>query len=188
MYNKPPQRGIIAHFTAIAADAGLPVCVYNVPGRTGSNIEAATTLALADVPGIFAVKEASGNLGQIEEIIRGCPAHFTVLSGDDSFTLPVMVAGGHGVVSVTSNATPKAMANLVNLCAAGDFAGARELHHTLSAWMHAAFVESNPMPAKAALAMLGRIRNVLRLPLVPLREDLAPVVRAALVKAGALAS
>lgn len=187
MYNKPPQRGIIAHFKAIAAQTDLPICVYNVPGRTGSNIEAATTLALAEVPGIFAVKEASGNIGQIDEIIRQRPDHFVVLSGDDSLTLPVMVAGGDGVVSVTSNATPKAMARLVEHCAAGRLDDARQTHGRLAAWMHAAFIESNPIPVKAALALMSRIRNVVRLPLVPLREELTPVVRAALVEAGALA-
>ena len=188
MYNKPPQRGIVAHFRAVAESAGLPVVVYNVPGRTASNIEATTTLALAAIPGIVAVKEASGNLTQIDEIIRGRPADFAVLSGDDSFTLPVMVAGGDGVVSVTSNATPRAMATLVEQCAAGNFIGARATHQKLAAWMHAAFIESNPIPAKAALALMGRIQNVLRLPLVPLREELTPTVRAALVAAGALSA
>jgi len=188
MYNKPPQRGIIAHFRAIAESAGLPVVVYNVPGRTASNIEATTTVALAAIPGIVAVKEASGNLAQIDEIIRGRPAGFAVLSGDDSFTLPVMVAGGDGVISVTSNATPRAMATLVEQCAAGDFIGARATHQKLAAWMHAAFIESNPIPAKAALALMSRIQNVVRLPLVPLREELTPTVRAALVAAGALSA
>jgi 4-hydroxy-tetrahydrodipicolinate synthase len=186
MYNKPPQRGIVAHFRAIAESAGLPVVVYNVPGRTASNIEAVTTLALADIPGIVAVKEASGNLAQIDEIIRHRPEHFSVLSGDDNLTLAVMAAGGDGVVSVVSNAAPKAMATLVNCMAARDVDGARAEHARLAPWMHAAFVESNPMPVKAALAMQSRIQNVLRLPLVPLREDLHGTVRAALAHAGAL--
>lgn len=186
MYNKPPQRGIIAHFKAIAESAGLPVCVYNVPGRTASNIEAATTLALAEVPNIVAVKEASGNLSQIDEIIRHRPAHFSVLSGDDSFTLSVMASGGDGIVSVVSNATPKQMASLVNAAAAGDYAKARQEHARLAPWMSAAFIESNPIPVKAALAMMGKIQNVVRLPLVPLREDLTATVRAALATAGAL--
>ena len=188
MYNKPPQRGIIAHFRAIADAAGLPVCVYNVPGRTASNIEPATTLALADVPSIVAVKEASGNLAQIDEIIRRRPPHFSVLSGDDSFTLAVMGAGGDGVVSVISNAVPKAMSQLCERAAKGDFAGARTAHAKLASWMSAAFVESNPIPVKAAMAMLGRMQNVLRLPLVPLRDELAPIVRRALADAGAMPS
>lgn len=186
MYNKPPQRGLIAHFTAIAGEAGLPTVVYNVPGRTASNIEAATTLALAGVPGIVGVKEASGNLLQIDEIIRHRPAHFSVLSGDDNVTVAVMAAGGDGVVSVVSNATPKRMSRLVELAAKGDFAGARAEHARLAAWMHAAFIESNPIPAKAALALLGRAQNVVRLPLVPLRAELTATVRQALVDAGAL--
>ena len=187
MYNKPPQRGIIAHFRAITDSTDLPVIVYNVPGRTGSNIEARTTLALAEIPSIIAVKEASGNLGQIMDIIRDRPERFSVLSGDDSLTLAVMAAGGDGIVSVVSNATPKPMARLVECCRSGDFAAARALHEQLTPWMRAAFIESNPIPVKAALAMLGRARNVLRLPLVPLRDELAPDVRAALVTAGALA-
>lgn len=187
MYNKPPQRGLIAHFQAVADATELPVVVYNVPGRTGGNIEARTTLALAQVPHIVGIKEASGNLGQIMDILRERPPAFSVLSGDDAFTLAVMAGGGDGVISVVSNATPAAMARLVERCRAGDFAGARALHERLTPWMHAAFIESNPIPVKAALAMLGRARNVLRLPLVPLRDELAPTVRAALVSAGALA-
>ena len=187
MYNKPPQRGIVAHFRAITDAVDLPVIVYNVPGRTGSNIEARTTLALAEIPSIIAVKEASGNLGQIMDIIRDRPDGFSVLSGDDSLTLAVMAAGGDGIISVVSNATPGSMARLVECCRAGDFAGARALHERLTPWMRAAFIESNPIPVKAALAMLGRAANVLRLPLVPLRGELAGEVRAALVAAGALA-
>lgn len=187
MYNKPPQRGIIAHFHAIADAVDTPTIVYNVPGRTGSNIEARTTLALAEIPSIIAVKEASGNLGQIMEIIRERPERFSVLSGDDALTLAVMAAGGDGIISVVSNVTPAKMARLVECCRAGDFAGARTIHEQLSPWMRAAFIESNPIPVKAALAMLGRAGNVVRLPLVPLREELSADVRAALVTAGALA-
>lgn len=187
MYNKPPQRGIVAHFRAIAEATDLPIVVYNVPGRTGSNIEAETTLALAEVPNIIAVKEASGNLTQIMEIIRNRPDEFAVLSGDDALTLAVMAAGGDGIVSVISNATPRAVALLTEQCRAGDFAAARETHECLTPWMRAAFIESNPIPVKAALAMMGRVRNVLRLPLVPLAERHEPAVRASLVAAGALA-
>jgi 4-hydroxy-tetrahydrodipicolinate synthase len=187
MYNKPPQRGIIAHFEKIAAATDLPVIVYNVPGRTGSNIEAKTTLALAKVPNIAAVKEASGNLSQITEILRDRPDHFSVLSGDDEMTLAVMTAGGDGVISVVSNATPKAMSQLCNVLAKGDYAGARRLHFQLLAWMKAAFVESNPIPVKAAMAMLEKMENKLRLPLVPLDEKHTEQVRSALKAAGALA-
>ncbi|HEX6943100.1 MAG TPA: 4-hydroxy-tetrahydrodipicolinate synthase [Gemmatimonadaceae bacterium] len=184
MYNKPPQRGIVAHFRAIADAVDLPIVVYNVPGRTGSNIEARTTIELARLAGIVAVKEASGNVGQIADIIRDRPAGFSVLSGDDSLTLPVMALGGEGVISVTSNATPRLMAQLCDACAANDFGAARTLHRKLQPWMAAAFVEPNPIPAKAALAMMGMIENVLRLPLVPLSEGSVSVVQAALVAAG----
>ena len=186
MYNKPPQRGILAHFRAIADAVSLPIIIYNVPGRTGSNIEAKTTLALAADPRFIAVKEASGNLGQIVDIIRDRPEHFSVLSGDDALTLAVMAHGGDGIISVVSNATPKAMASLVDRMASGNDQGARDLHLQLTPWMQAAFVESNPLAAKAALAMMGRIQNVLRLPLVPLAAAHEPVVRDALRVAGAL--
>jgi len=186
MYNKPPQRGIVEHFRKIADATDLPIIVYNVPGRTGSNIEAKTTLELAKIGNVVAVKEASGNLGQITDIIRDRPQSLSVLSGDDEMTLAVMSAGGDGVISVISNATPKAMAQLCDAGLRGDFAAARKLHFQLLAWMRAAFVESNPIPVKAAMAMLGRMENRLRLPLVPLAETHVESVRAALRAAGAL--
>ena len=183
MYNKPPQRGLLAHFRAIADATDLPVIVYNVPGRTSSNIEAKTTLALAEHPRIVAVKEASGSLPQILEIIRGAPKGFQVLSGDDALTLPVMSAGGTGVISVVSNIAPGPMSRLVDACAAKRFDEARKIHERLLPLMSAAFVESNPIPAKAAMAMLGRMENVLRLPLVPLDERHEALLRAALDEA-----
>ena len=186
MYNKPPQRGIVEHFRAVAEATDLPIVAYNVPGRTGSNIEAATALRLAELPNIVAIKEASGNLAQVDEILRHRPAHFAVLSGDDALTLAMMAAGADGVISVTSNATPAAMAQLVDACLAGDLATARTLHGRLVPWMSAAFVESNPLPVKAALAMLGRVENVLRLPLVPMDARHEATVRDALRAAGAL--
>ncbi|HJU90237.1 MAG TPA: 4-hydroxy-tetrahydrodipicolinate synthase [Gemmatimonadaceae bacterium] len=186
MYNKPPQRGIIAHFKAIAEAVELPIVVYNVPGRTGSNIETKTTLTLAQVPGIVGVKEASGNLSQIMDIIRERPPHFSVLSGDDGFTLAVMAAGGDGIISVISNATPRAVVRLVENARDGDFEGARNIHECLTPWMHAAFIESNPLPVKAALAMMGRIKNVLRLPLVPMMDTHESVLRSALQRAGTI--
>jgi len=186
MYNKPPQRGIIAHFQQIADATDLPIIVYNVPGRTGSNIEAKTTLALAKVNHIIAVKEASGNMTQILDILRDRPAHFSVLSGDDEMTLGILVAGGDGVISVVSNATPRKMAQLCDVAARGDFAAAKRLHFELLPWMRAAFIESNPMPVKAGMAMLGKMDNRLRLPLVPLDEKHADAVRGALRHAGAL--
>lgn len=186
MYNKPPQRGLVAHFSAIADATDLPVIIYNVPGRTGSNIEATTTLALAELPTIIGIKEASGNMSQIFAILRDRPADFSVLSGDDILTLPIMAAGGDGVISVTSNVTPKLMAALVEACADGAMPAAREAHAALVPWMNAAFIEANPLPAKAALAMLGLIDNNLRLPLVPLARQHEAAVRSALVAAGAI--
>ena len=186
MYNKPPQRGIIAHFERIADATDLPIVVYNVPGRTGSNIEPKTTLALAKMKNIAAVKEASGNLGQITEILRERPDGFTVLSGDDEMTLAIMAAGAEGVISVVSNATPKKMVELCRAAAEGDFTLAKTLQFQLLPWMRAAFVESNPIPVKAAMAMLGKMDNRLRLPLLPLDEKHVEAVRLALGSAGAL--
>jgi len=186
MYNKPPQRGIVAHYRAIAEAVDLPIVVYNVPGRTGSNIEARTTLEMSKIPGIAAVKEASGNLSQIADIIAGRSPEFSVLSGDDEMTLPVMALGGDGIVSVISNVTPKLMSQLCDEMRKGNTAGAREIHFRLLQWMRAAFIESNPLPAKAALAMMNRAKNVLRLPLVPMHASNEPAVKSALQKAGAV--
>jgi 4-hydroxy-tetrahydrodipicolinate synthase len=186
MYNKPPQRGIVAHFLAIAEAVELPIVVYNVPGRTGSNIEAATTLELAKHPRIASVKEASGSLPQITDVIAGKPRDFTVLSGDDELTLPILALGGDGLISVISNVVPKLMTELVRLGRAGRIDEARAVHVRLLPWMRAAFIESNPLPVKAALAMMGRMQNVLRLPLVPMAESKSETVRAALERAGAL--
>jgi 4-hydroxy-tetrahydrodipicolinate synthase len=186
MYNKPPQRALQHHFRTIADAVDIPIMLYNVPGRTGVNMTAATTLALAEVPNIFAVKEASGDLAQMMDILADRPSTFSVFSGDDSFTLALMAAGAEGVVSVVSNATPRRMTALVEKAREGNFAAAAGEHFALWPWMHAAFVESNPIPVKAALAMMGRIRNVLRAPLLPLAATHELVVRSALQKAGAL--
>jgi 4-hydroxy-tetrahydrodipicolinate synthase len=187
MYNKPPQRGIVAHYRTISEAVDLPIVVYNVPGRTGSNIEAKTALEIAKIPRIVAVKEASGQLSQIADIIAGRPNGLAVLSGDDELTLAVMALGGDGIVSVVSNVAPRLMAELCNHMRAGDVSAAREIHFRLLPLMRAAFVESNPIPVKAALASMGRMKNVVRLPLVPLAEVHSAAVRAALVKAGAVA-
>lgn len=186
MYNKPPQRGIIAHFHAVADAAPVPVVLYNVPGRTASNMLPATTLALAEHQNIVAMKEASGNPAQIDEIIRGRPAEFAVLSGDDGLTLAVMSAGGEGVISVISNVVPRLCAALCASAVSGDWSRARSLHHQLAPLVDAAFIESNPIPVKAALAMLGRLQNVLRLPLVPLDGRHEDALRIALRRAEAL--
>jgi 4-hydroxy-tetrahydrodipicolinate synthase len=186
MYNKPPQRGLLAHFRAIADAAPLPVIVYNVPSRTAINITAETTLALAEHPQIVGIKEASADLAQITEILRGRPPRFSVLSGDDAFTLAVVAEGGDGVVSVASNATPRLMTELVTAARGGEIEIARAAHMRLAPWVRAAFVESNPIPVKAALHLMGRMGPTLRLPLVPLDERHIPLVRASLATAGAL--
>jgi 4-hydroxy-tetrahydrodipicolinate synthase len=178
-YNKPTQAGYYAHFRAVA-EVGLPVMLYNVPGRTASNIEPATQLRLAELPNIVAVKEASGSLGQIMEIIRNRPREFRVLAGDDAIAVAVVAMGGDGVVSVVSNETPGLMRSIVDAALAGDFVRARELHYKLLPLMNANFIESNPIPVKAAMSMMGLIEENYRLPMVPInagnREKLQKVV------------
>ena len=186
MYSRPPQRGISLHFRTIADAVDLPLVLYNVPGRTGCNIEAATTIELAAHRNIVGTKEASGMLSQITDILVGRPAGFVVLSGDDELTLPICVLGGDGLISVASNAAPRLISELVRKARAGDVSGARELHLRALPLMRAATVESNPIPIKAALTMLGHFEPVLRSPLVRLDSKHEPVVRSALQHAGAL--
>jgi 4-hydroxy-tetrahydrodipicolinate synthase len=188
MYNKPPQRALVAHFRAIADACDLPIVIYNVPGRTAINLEARTCLELAADPRFCAVKEASGNLAQIATIIRERPSHFSVLSGDDGLTLSVMAHGGDGVISVVSNIAPRPVAQLCEALRRGDLAAARTLDATLAPLIDAAFVESNPIPAKAMLALMGRMTDTLRLPLVPLAEQYRDRVRNAMRAAGLLDS
>jgi len=166
-YNKPTQAGLVAHYEAIAASTSLPIVLYNVPGRTGCNIEPATVRRLAAVPNIVAVKEASGNMTQISDICRQAPGDFIVLSGDDAMTVPAMAVGASGVISVVSNVSPAAMVAMVEAAERGDFAAARDAHARLLPLMLVSFVESNPIPVKAALAMMGLVEEVYRLPLVP---------------------
>lgn len=171
-YNKPTQEGLYAHFRAIAeAVDGLPVVIYNVPGRTSSNIAAETTLRLArDVENIVAVKEASGDLSQIMEILRSRPEGFRVISGDDSLTLALIALGGEGLISVASNEAPSLMSQLNDLALAGNWDEARKLHYRLLPLMEANFIESSPGPVKAAMALMGLLEENLRLPLVPVQE------------------
>ncbi len=171
-YNKPTQEGLLAHFRAVAeAVAPLPVMMYNVPGRTASNIQAATTLKLArEVPNIVAIKEASGDFAQIMAILRERPAGFRVLSGDDAVTLPLMALGADGIVSVVSNEVPDLMARLADLALAGRWDDARALHFRLLPLMEVNFIESSPGPVKAAMAMLGLLEEQFRLPLVPIKD------------------
>jgi 4-hydroxy-tetrahydrodipicolinate synthase len=166
-YNKPTQDGLVKHYETIAAGTSLPVIVYNVPGRTGCNVEPRTLARLAAVPTIVGVKEASGNMTQICEVMRVVPDDFIVLSGDDAMALPVMAIGGRGVISVASNVVPGAMAALVEAAERGDFAAARSAHQRLIKFMLVNFVESNPIPVKAAMAMLGLLEEHYRLPMVP---------------------
>ncbi|HXY20991.1 MAG TPA: 4-hydroxy-tetrahydrodipicolinate synthase, partial [Gemmatimonadales bacterium] len=171
-YNKPTQEGLLAHFGAVAkAVAPLPVMMYNVPGRTSSNIQAATTLKLArEVSNIVAIKEASGDLAQIMAILRDRPAGFRVLSGDDAVTLPLMALGADGIVSVVSNEVPDLMARLADLALAGAWDEARALHYRLLPLMEVNFIESSPGPVKAAMAMMGLLEEQFRLPLVPVKD------------------
>ena len=187
-YNKPTQDGLYAHFRAVAESIGdLPVVIYNVPGRTSSNITAQTTLRLArDVPNIVAVKEASGNLSQIMEILRDRPDNFRVLSGDDSFTFPLLALGAEGLISVAANEAPALMSQMINLALQGDWLEARELHYRLLPLMEVNFIESSPGPVKAALAMMGLIEESYRLPLVPISEQSKTKLRSVLGELGLL--
>jgi len=173
-YNKPDQRMLEAHYRTVADEGGLPVVVYNVPGRTSCNVDATTLLRLAEHPGIIAVKEASANLEQIMTILRDRPAGFSVLSGDDSWTYSLLALGGDGVISVASNEIPAEMARLCALARAGDWTGARALHERLLDLMRINFISPNPVPVKAALAEMGLISDVLRQPLLPLADELRP--------------
>jgi 4-hydroxy-tetrahydrodipicolinate synthase len=181
-YNKPTQEGLYRHFKAIAESTDLPIVVYNVPGRTGSNVEPATLARLAEIANIVGVKEASGNISQMCEVCHAVPDGFIVLAGDDAITLPLMAVGGRGVVSVVSNEMPAEMVTLVETAEQGDFAGARAVHDRLLPLMQVNFVESNPIPVKAAMAAMGLIEETYRLPMCPprseSREKIARVLRA----------
>jgi 4-hydroxy-tetrahydrodipicolinate synthase len=166
-YNKPTQEGLYQHFKAIAGGTRLPIMLYNVPGRTGVNMDVKTVVRLAEIPNVVAVKEASANVVQMSEIIAATPDEFLLLSGDDPLTVAVMAIGGAGVVSVASNEAPAEMAQIVELCEKGDYASARKLHHWLFPLIQVNFVESNPIPCKAAMAAMGLIEESYRLPLVP---------------------
>jgi 4-hydroxy-tetrahydrodipicolinate synthase len=180
-YNKPTQEGLYQHFGAIAEAVGIPLILYNVPGRTASNIEARTALRLAgDIPSIAGVKEASGNLAQIMTILKNRPAGFGVWSGDDNLTLPLIALGADGIISVAANEVPSEFAAMVRFGLKGKYEKAREVHYRLLDLMNANFVESNPIPVKAALAMMGLAEDHCRLPLTPLSDPARPVMEAAL--------
>jgi len=175
-YNKPTQEGLYQHFKAIAAAVELPIILYSVQGRTGVNIEPATVQRLAHIPNIAGIKEASGSVGQMAAILNTAPESFLVLSGDDALTLPLLALGGHGVISVVSNEIPAEMARMVRLALRGDFEGARQLHRRYHPLMEINFVESNPIPVKAAMAEMGLLEAAWRLPLVaPKVENMARI-------------
>ncbi len=164
-YNKPTQEGMYLHYRAIAESTDLPIVVYNVPGRSGVNVEPSTLARLAAIPNIVAVKEASGNITQMCEICRVVPPEFVVLSGDDAVTLPLMAIGGKGVISVASNEIPAEMVQMVQAASRGDFAAARAVHTRILPLMQVNFVESNPIPVKAAMAAMGLVEESYRLPM-----------------------
>ena len=166
-YNKPTQDGLVRHYETVASRTRLPIVLYNVPGRTGCNVEPRTVARLAAVPNIVGVKEASGNMTQMCEVVRLVPDDFIVLSGDDALTLPLMAVGGRGIISVASNVAPGEMVRMVEAAERGDFTAARAAHQKLMRLMLVNFVESNPIPVKAAMAMLGLLEERYRLPMVP---------------------
>jgi len=183
-YNKPTQEGIYQHYRALAESTDLPIIVYNVPGRTGSNILPETLLRLAEIPNIAGVKEASGDISQIGEICTRAPARFRIFSGDDSLTLPVIALGGHGIISVASNEAPGMMAQFAAACLEGRWEEARNWNRKLYPLMKVNFIESSPIPVKAALSMMGKIQEVYRLPLVRISEGARGKVASILTSLG----
>ena len=185
-YNKPTQEGLYQHFKTIAESTDLPVILYNVPSRTSSNIEPATVARLAEIPNIIGIKEASGSITQQMEVLRVVPPDFRVLSGDDAFTFPLMALGGVGVISVVSNEIPKQITSLVHLLLDGKYDDARKLNAKLLPLMQANFIETNPIPVKAALAMMGKIKEVYRLPMCPMKPENRAKLEKALAAQGLL--
>ena len=187
-YNKPTQEGQYRHFKAIAEAVGdKPIILYNVPGRTGSNLEPATLARLAEIPNIVGVKEACGNMTQIAEAINSVPETFLVLSGDDAVTLPVIALGGVGVISVASNEIPHEMATMTRAALNNDWAAARSIHRKYLPLMQANFIESSPLPVKAVLAMMGKIEENYRLPLLPMRRDTRSKLQRVITEVGLIA-
>jgi len=186
-YNKPTQEGLVQHFTAIAKAVPLPIVVYSIQGRTGVNVEPATLKRLAEIDNIVGVKEASGNMGQMATVIDYVPERFAVFSGDDAITIPLIALGGRGVISVVANEIPAEFSKLTKLALAGDFAGARAIQRQWFALMEVNFCEVNPGPVKAAMAMLGLLEPVFRLPMVPPSAASTAKIQAVLESAGLLA-
>jgi 4-hydroxy-tetrahydrodipicolinate synthase len=186
-YNKPTQEGQYRHFRAIAEAVDKPIILYNVPGRTGANIEPATLARLAEVPNIAGVKEASGNISQMAEVCNVVPEHFAVLSGDDAVTLPLIGLGGVGIISVASNEIPREMAEMTRAALNNDWDTARHIHRKYLPLMQGNFIESNPMPVKAVLAMMGKIEEIYRLPMLPMRRDTRSKLQKIAAEAGLIA-
>jgi len=185
-YNKPTQEGLYQHYKAIAGAVKLPIIVYNVQGRTGVNVETATLKRLSEIDNIVGVKEASGNIGQMAAVCHQLPSTFVILSGDDAITIPLISLGGRGLISVASNEIPAEMTKLTNLAIAGDFAGARAVQKAWMPLMEVNFVESNPIPVKAAMAMMGLIEPNYRLPMCPPQPHNQAKIEAVLKSAGLL--
>lgn len=185
-YNKPTQEGMYRHFRAVAEAVGLPMIVYNVPGRTVADLSNETTLRLAQVPGIVGLKDATGDIARGSALLAALPGHFAVYSGNDDSALALMAMGGHGIISVTANVAPGQVARMCELALAGDWAGALAINRKLLPLHFDLFVEPNPVPVKWALAEMGRIRGGIRLPMIPLSEGKRATVRAALASAGVL--
>lgn len=185
-YNKPTQEGIVQHFKAIADATPLPIVLYNIAGRTGVNIETPTVARLAQVPKIIGVKEASGSLSQMCDVLRSVPPEFLVLSGDDALTLPLMAVGGRGVISVASNEIPKEMSQMVEAAERNDFAAARAIHNRIIGLMQINFVEGNPGPVKYAMAAMGLLEEVYRLPMVSPKPESKVKIDAVLKELGLL--
>jgi 4-hydroxy-tetrahydrodipicolinate synthase len=186
-YNKPTQEGQYRHFRAIAEAVDKPLILYNVPGRTGANLEPATLARLAEIPNIAGVKEASGNISQMAELCSVVPEHFLVFSGDDAVTLPIIALGGVGIISVASNEIPREMAEMTRAALNNDWATARSIHRKYVALMQANFIESNPLPVKAVLSMMGKIEEVYRLPMLPMRRDTRSKLQRIASEAGVIA-
>jgi 4-hydroxy-tetrahydrodipicolinate synthase len=186
-YNKPTQEGLFQHFKAVASAVHIPIVVYSVQGRTGVNVEPATLARLAQIDNIVGVKEASGNIAQMANVIQQVPERFAVLSGDDSITLPLIALGGRGIISVVSNEIPAEMTELAQLCLKGDFGAARRLQRKFLALMEINFVESNPIPVKAAMGLMGLLEPVFRLPMCPPKPESLAKIEKVLEPLGLLA-
>jgi 4-hydroxy-tetrahydrodipicolinate synthase len=183
-YNKPTAEGLFQHYRAIAESTPLPIVVYNVPGRTGVNVDVPTLARMAEIPNIVGVKEASGNITQMCEVCRAVPAEFIVLSGDDALTLPLMAIGGRGVISVASNEIPAEMAQMVEAAEREDFAAARKIHARIMPLLMVNFIEANPVPVKAAMADMGLLEERYRLPMVSPRSESREKIRKVLAELG----